>query len=97
MINPEKGLPYHEWWIEFSSSNFDCDMISDFLDKKMQEKNIYYKDLIKGKVLRRLEIIEVEKGGFNLYMNSIGKFGGQNKVPKLCNNMVKNSPILANH
>ena len=32
------------------------------------------------------EIIEVEKGGFNLYMKSIGKFGGQNKVPKLCNN-----------
>jgi len=36
--------------------------------------------------LKRLEIIEVEKGGFNLYMKSIGKFGGQNKVPKLCNN-----------
>ena len=86
LINPEKGLPHHEWWIEFSSSNFDCYMISDLLDKKMQEKNIYYKDLIKGKVLKRLEIIEVEKGGFNLYMKSIGKFGGQNKVPKLSNN-----------
>ena len=85
LISPEKGLPHHEWWIEFSSSNFDCDMISDLLDKKMQEKNIYYKDLIMGKVLKRLEVIEVEKGGFNLYMKSIGKFGGQNKVPKLCN------------
>ena len=52
----------------------------------MQEKNIYYKDLIKGKVLKKLEIIEVKKGGFNLHMKSIGKFGGQNKVPKLCNN-----------
>ena len=52
----------------------------------MQEKNIYYKDLIKGKVLKRLEIIDVEKGGFNLYMKSMGKFGGQNKVPKLSNN-----------
>ncbi len=86
LINPEKGLPHHEWWIEFSSSDFDFDLISDLLDKKMQEKNIYYKDLINGKVLKRLEIIEVEKGGFNLYMKSIGKFGGQNKVPKLCNN-----------
>ena len=45
-----------------------------------------YKDLIKGKVLKRLEIIYVKKGGFNSYMKSIGKFGGQNKVPKLCNN-----------
>ena len=61
-------------------------MISDLLDKKIQEKNIYYKDLIKGKVLKRLEIIDVKKGGFNLYMKSIGKFGGQNKVPKLSNN-----------
>ena len=75
MISPENGLPHHEWWIEFGSSNFDRDMISDLLDKKMQEKNIYYKDLIKGKVLRRLEIIDVEKGGFNSYMKSIGKFG----------------------
>ena len=86
LISPEKGLPYHEWWIEFNSSNNDLDLISDLLDKKMQEKNIYYKDLIKGKVLKRLEITEVKKGGFNLYMKSIGKFGGQNKVPKLCNN-----------
>ena len=86
LISPEKGFPYHEWWIEFNSSNIDFDLISDLLDKKMQEKNIYYKDLIKGKVLKRLEIIEVKKGGFNLYMKSIGKFGGQNKVPKLCNN-----------
>jgi hypothetical protein len=86
LISPEKGLPYHEWWIEFNSSNIDFDLISDLLDKKMQEKNIYYKDLIKGKVLKKLEIIEVKKGGFNLYMKSIGKFGGQNKVPKLCNN-----------
>ena len=86
LISPEKGLPYHEWWIEFNSPNIDFDLISDLLDKKMQEKNIYYKDLIKGKVLKKLEIIEVKKGGFNLYMKSIGKFGGQNKVPKLCNN-----------
>jgi len=85
VINPEKGLPYHEWWIELENSSLDFEHISNFLDKKMQEKNIYYKDLIKGKVLKRLEIIEVEKGGFNLYMKSIGKFGEQNKVPKLCN------------
>jgi len=85
LISPEKGLPYHEWWIEFNSSNIDFDLISDLLDKKMQEKNIYYKDLIQGKVLKRLEIIKVEKGGFNLYMKSIGKFGGQNKVQKLSN------------
>ena len=86
LISPEKGLPYHEWWIEFETLSLDFELVSNFLDKKMQEKNIYYKDLIKGKVLKRLEIIEVKKGGFNSYMKAIGKFGGQNKVPKLCNN-----------
>ena len=85
MINPQNGLPYHEWWIEFDNSNLDLEDISNCLDKKMQKKNIYYKDLVKGKVLNRLKIVEVKKGVFNLYMKSLGKFGGQNKVPKLSN------------
>ena len=52
----------------------------------MQQKNIYYKDLVKGGILKNLKIIAVKKGGFNKYMKSIGKLGGQNKVPKLSNN-----------
>ena len=49
----------------------------------MQAQNIYYYDLIKGKVLRPLVIRKVNKGGFHAYMKSIGKFGGQNKIPQL--------------
>ena len=86
MTNPKKGLPHHEWWIEFEKRNIDLASIESILDKTMQEKNIYYKDLIKGGVLKSLQIIVVKKGGFNNYMNSIGKLGGQNKVPKLSNN-----------
>ena len=52
----------------------------------MQQKNIYYRDLIEGGVLKTLEIVVVKKGVFNKYMKSIGKLGGQNKVPKLSNN-----------
>ena len=52
----------------------------------MQEKNIYYFDLIEGKVLRPLIIRKVKKGGFHAYMKSIGKFGGQNKIPQLSDN-----------
>ena len=86
MINPEKGLPHHEWWIEFENENIDIGFAEKVLDKSMQQKNIYYKDLVRGGVLKSLKIIIVKKGGFNKHMKSIGKLGGQNKVPKLSNN-----------
>ena len=86
MINPEEGLPHHEWWIEFENDNVDLKEITKTLDRSMQQKNIYYKDLVKGGILKNLKIIPVKKGGFNKYMRSIGKLGGQNKVPKLSNN-----------
>ena len=86
MINPKRGLPHHEWWIEFENEIEDLDPIAKSLDKIMQQKNIYYKDLIKGGVLKTLEIIRVKKRGFNDYMSSTGKIDGQNKVPRLSNN-----------
>ena len=85
MINPEKGLPHHEWWIEFENNNVDLEKITK-LDRSMQQKNIYYKDLNRRRCFKNLEIVVVKKGGFNKYMKSIGKLGGQNKVPKLSNN-----------
>ena len=63
--------------------------IEDFtnkIDASMQAQNIYYFDLITGKVLRPLMIRKVKKGGFHEYMKSIGKFGGQNKIPQLSDN-----------
>ena len=86
MINSKKGLPYHEWWIEFENDNIDITSSEKILDISMQQKNIYYRDLVKGGVLNSLKIVTVKRGGFNKYMRSIGKLGGQNKVPKLSNN-----------
>ena len=48
-------------------------------------KNIYYDDLISGNILQPLQIHPVKKNGFIDYMKSIGKLGGQNKVPRLSN------------
>ena len=59
---------------------------SSKIDASMQAQNIYYFDLIAGKVLRPLVIRKVKKGGFHQYMKSIGKFGGQNKIPQLADN-----------
>ena len=42
-------------------------------------------DLIQGKVLQPLKITQVQKGGFQAYMKTIGKLGGQNKTPRLSN------------
>ncbi|MFQ3341715.1 MAG: hypothetical protein ACI9TK_001383, partial [Flavobacteriaceae bacterium] len=85
-IIPSVGLPFHEWYIEFDASPIDLDEFALAIDKAMQNKNIYYQDLIVGKVLRPLIIRPVASGGFKRYMKSIGKLGGQNKVPRVSDN-----------
>ncbi|MGG8495374.1 GH3 auxin-responsive promoter family protein [Tenacibaculum sp. TC6] len=94
-VSPEQGLPYHEWFIEFENEPQDLEEISLKIDASMQEQNIYYRDLIEGKVLRPLIIRKVKKGGFHEYMKSIGKFGGQNKIPQLSDNR-KIAEVLQN-
>ncbi|MDG2150993.1 MAG: GH3 auxin-responsive promoter family protein [Polaribacter sp.] len=82
-VNPENGLPYHEWFIEFENEPEDLENFAAKIDASMQAQNIYYFDLIEGKILRPLIIRKIKKGGFHEYMKSIGKFGGQNKIPQL--------------
>ena len=82
---PQSGLPYHEWFIEFENEPDNMDEFSSNIDAAMQDQNSYYFDLIAGKILRPLVITKVEKDGFQSYMKSIGKLGGQNKVPRLSN------------
>ena len=55
------------------------------LDLELQNLNSYYYDLISGNVLRKLEIVSLNKSSFIKYMKSLGKLGGQNKVPRLSN------------
>jgi hypothetical protein len=84
-INPDEGLPYHEWFIEFENEpNNEQDFI-EALEQSLQQQNSYYLDLIVGKVLQPLKITRIKKDGFQTYMKSIGKLGGQNKIPRLSN------------
>ena len=85
-VEPENGLPYHEWFVEFEKEPEDLESFAAEIDASLQTQNIYYFDLIEGKVLRPLLIRKVAKGGFHAYMKSIGKFGGQNKIPQLSDN-----------
>ena len=84
-INPIDMLPHHEWYVEFENFPEDMSAFTKSLDNEMINQNIYYKDLIDGKILKSLEVISVEIGGFNNYMKSVGRLGGQNKVPRLSN------------
>jgi hypothetical protein len=84
-INPKQGLPYHEWFIEFENEPKNVSELENKIDQSLQKQNSYYFDLIKGKVLQPLIITRVKKEGFKNYMKSIGKLGGQNKIPRLSN------------
>ena len=87
MIDVSKpDLPHHEWWIEFDKDTFPIDKFAEIVDSEMKNQNIYYKDLVEGKVLQPLKVVNVPMGTFKNYMKSLGKLGGQNKVPRLSNN-----------
>lgn len=82
---PEGGLPYHEWFVEFDNAPKDLMAFSRKVDEALQKKNIYYHDLINGKVLQPLVIRSLKNNAFVDYMRAEGKLGGQNKVPRLSN------------
>jgi hypothetical protein len=84
-IAPNLGLPYHEWFIEFENEPENLTEFALKIDYEMRKQNSYYDDLIVGKVLKTLVISKVSKNGFQEYMKSIGKLGGQNKIPRLSN------------
>lgn len=85
MVAPAEGLPYHEWLVEFARPPYNLEQFARDLDQKMVELNVYYQDLIVGNILRPLVIRPLKYNAFIDYMRSIGKLGGQNKVPRLAN------------
>jgi hypothetical protein len=93
---------FHEWFIEFENIPKNLERFAQKIDRNLRKKNIYYDDLIKGHILQPLKIQVIEKNGFINYMKSVGKLGGQNKVPRLSNdrklvsalqNWVKEIPV----
>ena len=58
---------------------------AEVIDADLQGQNVYYADLIQGKVLQPLKITALAPNSFNQVMKASGKLGGQNKVPRLSN------------
>ena len=84
-VNPQEGLPYHEWFIEFEKEPENLEDFRQNLDAEMRKRNVYYDDLITGNILQVLKITRLQKNAFQDYAKSEGKLGGQNKIPRLAN------------
>jgi len=84
-VSGGEGKSYHEWFIEFENTPADMQRFARKLEENLRQKNVYYDDLISGSILSPLRIRPVRKNGFIDYMKSVGKLGGQNKVPRLSN------------
>jgi hypothetical protein len=96
-INTNAELPYHEWFVEFEREPDNLDGFRNSVDNHLREKNIYYNDLIAGGILQPLKITPMQKHAFQEYMKSIGKLGGQNKVPRLSNDRKLADELLKWH
>jgi hypothetical protein len=84
-IHPRSGLPYHEWFIEFEKEPTNMEDFTARLNTLVGRKNINYEEFCEAKIILPLQVRVVARGGFIQYMKSIGKLGGQNKVPRLSN------------
>ncbi|MGL5317286.1 MAG: GH3 auxin-responsive promoter family protein [Bacteroidales bacterium] len=84
MSNKTKGK--HQWIIEFDRTPSDMtSFIADF-DEALKEQNSDYEaKRYKSITLDLPEVIAGRKNIFHDWLSSRGKLGGQNKVPRLCN------------
>ena len=84
-VAPAEGLRTDEWLVEFGHPPSDPEAFRLALDQELRHLNTYYDDLISGGILRTLRMTVLRRDAFIEYMKSVGKLGGQNKVPRLSN------------
>ncbi|HHH52130.1 MAG TPA: hypothetical protein ENK91_00590, partial [Bacteroidetes bacterium] len=76
----------HQWVIEFEKPPRDLKRFEEDLDLALQNINSDYEAKRYNNIaLKPLSVISVPKGTFYKWMESRGKLGGQNKVPRLSN------------
>lgn len=88
----------HEWLIEFAIEPASLEKFTEVLDHKLQSINSDYEAKRYHSIALHLpEIHSVPTGTFARWMRSQGRFGGQNKVPRLSNerNYVEQIKTLA--
>ena len=84
-VSPAEGLPFHEWFVEFSEEPSDVEAFAKAANEGVLQRNPYYRDLISGAILQTAKLRVLQKGTFHQTMANRGKLGGQNKPPRLAN------------
>ena len=93
MHGDEKGA--HEWMIEFERKPDDLQSFIEIFDKKLQQINSDYEAKRYNNMTLNLPVIHVaRKNLFYDWMKERGKLGGQNKVPRLCNDREYIEPLI---
>ena len=85
-VSADPAVPSrHEWLVEFGRPPRDLAAFALALDLALRQRNIYYEGLRQGNILAPIQLTPLPAGAFQRYMKSVGKLGGQNKVPRLSN------------
>ncbi|HMQ60853.1 MAG TPA: GH3 auxin-responsive promoter family protein [Flavilitoribacter sp.] len=80
------GKGSHEWLIEFETPPDNLDEFNHLLDHNLQKLNSDYEaKRYKGMALEKPKLRLLPPGTFHNWLRAKGKFGGQNKVPRLAN------------
>ena len=76
----------HEWVVEFDHEPNNIERFTSLLDKNLQRLNSDYEaKRYRDMALNSLTLRVVPSGTFESWMRMRGKFGNQNKVPRLAN------------
>lgn len=80
---PDSPRGAHEWWVEFGRQPQDGGRFAGALDAYLREHVLDYAAHRQGDAqLLAPRVVAVPVGTFERYMRSLGKLGGQHKVPQ---------------
>ena len=85
LVAPQGEASRHEWLAEFSRMPASPHHFAHALDRGLQKRNIYYRDLREGNLLALPLLQFLDSGSFHRFMKEEGRLGGQNKLPRLTN------------
>lgn len=85
----------HEWVIEFSRKPSEIETFARIFDDTLKKVNSDYEAKRYNNITLKEPVVHIAKSNlFYDWMNSRGKLGGQNKVPRLSNNREYIDPLL---
>jgi hypothetical protein len=79
----------HEWIIEFDKAPENLTTFTEAMDAALKKINSDYEAKRYKNMALRMPIVHImPNGGFNNWLKSKGKLGGQHKVPRLANDRI---------